>query len=148
VEKLLEENVKAMRANSGQVVVMEPYSGRIIAMANYPTYDPNNFGDVYKMQEIHYDPGKGIPVFVRDDKGEYIKATKEQVADKSITKYKYRNSLGLGVYLNKVISELYEPGSVFKTLVMAAGLTPSPTWMPVGDLVSAEVGLPGTFMIW
>ena len=34
------------------------------------------------------------------------------------------------------------------TLVTAAGLTPSPTWMPVGERVSAEVGLPGTFMIW
>jgi len=42
VEKYLEEGVKEFGANRGTVVVMNPHTGDVIAMANYPTFDPNN----------------------------------------------------------------------------------------------------------
>jgi stage V sporulation protein D (sporulation-specific penicillin-binding protein) len=67
VEQRLEEGVKQYGAKSGNVIVMDPFTGDIIAMANYPTYDPanfNDFGDESKVVERQnfsisqtYEPG-------------------------------------------------------------------------------------------
>lgn len=46
VEQLLEKGVKADRAVSGSAIVMDPYTGAVKAMANYPSYDPAKFYDV------------------------------------------------------------------------------------------------------
>ena len=40
-EKELEKAVRSTGARSGSIVAMNPYTGEILAMANYPTYDPN-----------------------------------------------------------------------------------------------------------
>ena len=40
-ERQLRESVQASGARSGSVVAVDPYTGDILAMANYPTYDPN-----------------------------------------------------------------------------------------------------------
>ena len=40
-ERELAAGVEAKHAASGSVVVMNPYTGDILAMASYPTYDPN-----------------------------------------------------------------------------------------------------------
>jgi cell division protein FtsI (penicillin-binding protein 3) len=40
-ERELEAGVIAKHAASGSVVVMNPYNGEILALASYPTYDPN-----------------------------------------------------------------------------------------------------------
>ena len=43
-EKALADGVKKTGAESGSVIIMEPSTGNIIAWADYPTYDANNFG--------------------------------------------------------------------------------------------------------
>lgn len=43
VEKILEEGVKKSRAKSGTVIIMNPKTGAIISMANYPTYNPSEY---------------------------------------------------------------------------------------------------------
>ena len=43
VEKLLKDNIERVKAEGGQVVVMDVTNGDIIAMANYPYFDPNLF---------------------------------------------------------------------------------------------------------
>jgi cell division protein FtsI (penicillin-binding protein 3) len=43
VEKKIEEGVKRWDAKSGTVVVMDPRTGAVLAMADYPTYDPNTY---------------------------------------------------------------------------------------------------------
>lgn len=40
-ERALKKGVDANRAVSGMVVVMDPHSGAVLAMANYPSYNPN-----------------------------------------------------------------------------------------------------------
>lgn len=40
-EQNLEAAVKESQAEGGSVVVMDPYTGDILAMASYPTFDPN-----------------------------------------------------------------------------------------------------------
>lgn len=44
-EQALENGVKAANAKSGMAIVMDPKSGEILAMANYPTFDPNNYSN-------------------------------------------------------------------------------------------------------
>ena len=42
-QELLEDAGQKFNMESGQIIVMDPYSGRIIALANYPDYDPNDY---------------------------------------------------------------------------------------------------------
>jgi cell division protein FtsI (penicillin-binding protein 3) len=40
-EREIAKGVEAHHARSGSIVVMNPYNGEILALANYPTFDPN-----------------------------------------------------------------------------------------------------------
>jgi cell division protein FtsI/penicillin-binding protein 2 len=51
VEKELKEGVEKYNALSGTVIVMDPHTGEIIALANYPSYSPDNFNEVEKINE-------------------------------------------------------------------------------------------------
>ncbi len=44
-EQALEEGVKSANAKSGIAIVLDPKTGEILAMANYPTFDPNKFNE-------------------------------------------------------------------------------------------------------
>ncbi len=43
-EVALEQAVKASSAKAGRAIVLDPKNGEILAMANYPTFDPNEYG--------------------------------------------------------------------------------------------------------
>ncbi len=43
VERKIKEGVEKWEAISGTVIVMDPRSGEILAMANYPVYNPNEY---------------------------------------------------------------------------------------------------------
>ncbi len=45
VERELEKAIATSGARKGMILVMAPHSGAILAMASYPSFDPNNFGD-------------------------------------------------------------------------------------------------------
>ncbi|HRI35694.1 MAG TPA: hypothetical protein PK765_01090 [bacterium] len=73
VSKLLAESVEQFQANKGTIVVMEPTTGAIIAMADYPTFDANNFGSVYDIERLTPQELRqaeflflGKPLFVED----------------------------------------------------------------------------------
>ncbi len=68
----------ADKARSVSAVVMDPYTGAVLAEATYPSYDANDYGSVAST-----DPGR---------------------------------------FVDPVVSEVYEPGSVFKMLTVIAGL--------------------------
>jgi len=42
-ERLLTEAHENLEIESGQIVVVEPYSGRILALANFPNFNPNQY---------------------------------------------------------------------------------------------------------
>ncbi len=44
-EQALENGVRASQAKSGMAIVINPKNGEILALANYPTYDPNTITD-------------------------------------------------------------------------------------------------------
>ena len=45
-EELLKNGLARAQATRGSVIVMDPNNGRVMAMANYPTYDPRNYNKV------------------------------------------------------------------------------------------------------
>ncbi len=44
-EKLLEEAKKNLDIEGGQIIVIEPNSGKIIALSNFPNFNPNQYGE-------------------------------------------------------------------------------------------------------
>lgn len=44
VEKILKETVEKHGADNGSVIVMEPKTGKILAMANFPNFNVNDYG--------------------------------------------------------------------------------------------------------
>lgn len=63
VEQALAKGVKNANAKSGMAVAMDPKTGEILAMANYPTFDPNKYNEFsaesFSNRAIHdsYSPG-------------------------------------------------------------------------------------------
>ncbi len=45
VEQILADRVRNAEANTGIALVMNVKTGELLALANYPSYDPNNYGD-------------------------------------------------------------------------------------------------------
>ncbi len=75
-ENLLEESQQRLHHRGGTVIVAEPSTGNIIALANTPSFNPNEY-------------------FLVED---------------------------LAVFQNSAVQKIYEPGSVFKAITMAAAL--------------------------
>jgi len=143
VEWILKAWVKKYKANKGTIVIMDPKTWKVLSMANYPSYDLNNYWDVYELEKVKYskypDPKIDLlwyPVFVEDsengdkyyydNKEIYLrKATREELWDVTLVKYKYKNDFGSQVYKNDAISSLYEPGSIMKAITVAIWLD---TW--------------------
>lgn len=63
VEKLLKEGVEEYKAVSGSVIVMDPSTGDILALANFPTYSPSDFSQT----DAKFDPDLGRKPFERKD---------------------------------------------------------------------------------
>ncbi len=134
VESRLKKAVEDFRADSGQVIVMDPKTGRVLAMAHYPSFDPNDYGTVYEKAEIKLNPEEidGL-VPVKDQENTYwlyrsldsqdrLMIFRSTLPDGSFIYEHYKNNIGPEAYQNKIVSEPYEPGSVFKTIVMSIGL--------------------------
>lgn len=140
IESMLEQAVKNYRADSGQVIVMDPDTGRIMAMAHYPSFDPNNFSAALATEEIPLTPEEVESlVEIEGTEDEFwfyrnvaahdrYKVMREKIeneddADGGFYIYKrFKNWIGLEAYQNKIVSSPYEPGSIFKTITMASAI--------------------------
>jgi len=78
VEKKLKEGIERYSAEGGTIIILEPKTGAVLAMASLPNYDPNKFNEV---------------------------KTEDQ-----------------SVFLNPATSLNWEPGSIFKPVVVSAAL--------------------------
>jgi len=60
-ERELKAGVEAKHARSGTAIVMNPYTGEILALANYPTYDPNAAPKPDEDPIARFDLGASVP---------------------------------------------------------------------------------------
>lgn len=142
VEQILEEKVKEFEANKWSVVIMEPKTGKVLAMANYPSYDPNSFWDVFEIEKVDNIKypwetdllWKSVLVEDKIEWKEYLyewkiillrKAKPDEIENSLVTKYIYKNWFWPSVYKNDWVESLYEPGSIFKPITVAIWLE---TW--------------------
>lgn len=137
VEEKLARVVKNVRADGGLVLILEPSTGKIISMAQYPSFDPNEFGKSLGKEEISLTPeeienlvvsrvneaGEETHTLILDQDSNYkIQIFKKILENGKIIWEKFSNLIGSGVYLNKAISEIFEPGSTFKVIAMSIAL--------------------------
>ncbi|MBN1494334.1 penicillin-binding protein 2 [Candidatus Peregrinibacteria bacterium] len=152
VERLIKKGVDQYRATAGQVIVMDPKTGKIIAMAHYPSFDPNDYSDAYKKTDVNFSSEEItnlVPAsetatdqfyFYRNyDAHDRYLVFKNEEEGKDAVYQRYTNWFGPEVYKNKLINEVYEPGSVFKPIVMAAAIddgdvTPETTYYESGPI--------------
>lgn len=104
-EKGAEKALKDNEAKNASVIVMDPKSGDILAMASKPDYDPN------ERMTMDYDPN--MPWI---DLGEN---QKKEFDEKS---WQEKETDLYDMWKNPLISDIYEPGSTFKVLLLAASL--------------------------
>ncbi|OGW39574.1 MAG: hypothetical protein A2Y97_11925 [Nitrospirae bacterium RBG_13_39_12] len=70
VEKEIDEALKKWKASAASVIMMDPYTGEILALANRPTYDPNNAGIANDSERRNraitdcYEPGSTFKIIV------------------------------------------------------------------------------------
>ncbi len=68
VQEKLKEAVKKYEAKSGSVVIMDPKTGGILAMASYPDFDPNTFSKydseyyINPVVSLSYEPGSTFKI--------------------------------------------------------------------------------------
>lgn len=172
IEKILDRSVKDFQADAAQAIVMDPYTGRIIAMANGPTFDRNNYAQVYEKTPLYLDHDSEAKIVVEifhpttnarilkeylpnvfsiEARAVFTQKVRDLLADvekmydlHDVARYyvyqgenaryevfptkinniwlKYKNTIGVGAYLNRTIQEIYEPGSVMKPITMAIAI--------------------------
>ncbi len=71
VERALDDGMKSTGAGAGQVVIMDPHTGAIIAMASRPTFDPNTYYNqpdvsafINPVVNMVYEPGSTFKTLV------------------------------------------------------------------------------------
>ena len=134
VEKKLEKAVKDFRADSGQAIVLDPKTGRIMALAHYPSFNPNNYSTVMEKEEIALteDEVKQL-IPVEDEENSFwfyrnvpsedrFKVFREKLPDGNFIYKRFTNWIGMEALQNKIVSATYEPGSVFKAITMSSAL--------------------------
>ena len=95
-EDKLESVLKKWNAQGGSIIVQDPNTGKILAMADKPSFDPNDYSD--------YQPG---------------------------------------LFLNKNVQDVFEPGSSYKPITMSIGLdlgkvTPQTMFTDTGFVQAAK----------
>jgi len=140
VEEIIDEDLASYRANSISVVIMNPKTWEILAMASNPRYDPNDIWSVFELEKVNYNkfpnPYTDLlwsRVFAIDNikwqeflyNGKKIflrELQREEYTDNKLEKFVFKNKKWPWVYKNDIIQDLYEPWSIFKPIVMARAI--------------------------
>lgn len=126
VERIVKWRFQSINPDSISVVVIDPFSWKIVSNITYPNFDPNFYEDIYKIKPLTYDNKiivendsyVDVPVLVlKDDKLKV--ATYDDRKDPNLKKYVFKNNLWPQTFVDKSISFPYEPGSIFKAFTLA-----------------------------
>lgn len=134
LDRILQRGVADNHADDGLGVVYDPQTGRVLAMSHFPSFDPNVYGKVFDKEQVYLTPEEIARLTPIDEKtgryrllvdtaaGIYEDIFKETYRDGTIVYKKYKNTVGAEAFQNKAVAWPYEPGSVFKPLVMSAAI--------------------------
>ena len=59
-ERELDRAIEQHKASGGTVIVMQPHTGEILAMASRPAFDPNNYRDYGDHPEVFANPSVSL----------------------------------------------------------------------------------------
>lgn len=137
IEDIIDEDIYEYWANNINVVVMEPKTWNVIAMATHPRFDPNNPWTAYELVKVTPDKYPQPSINLRWSRvlavdnvnwQEYIYNWKkvllreisyEELDDPLLDKYVFANRQWAWVYRNHAVQDIYEPWSIFKPILMA-----------------------------
>ncbi len=115
VERELKAGVEAARADGGTAVAMDPYTGEILAMASWPTFNPNQYHGAgasalrnRAVQDL-YEPGSTFKLVTASAALEEKVITPDEMVDVSA---------GLIRFGNRVIDDMYRYGPLSFTDVI------------------------------
>ena len=96
-EREVRAGVEASRADGGTAVIMDPYSGEILAMASWPTFNPNDYGDAPEparrnraVQDL-YEPGSTFKLVTASAAIEEKVVTPDDIIDVSAGNIRFGN---------------------------------------------------------
>jgi cell division protein FtsI (penicillin-binding protein 3) len=131
VERELKAGVAAARADGGTAVVMDPASGEILAMASWPTFNPNQRGDVGEaalrnraVQDL-YEPGSTFKLVTASAAIEEKVVTPDEIIDVSA---------GMIRFGSRVIDDMhrYAPLSFTEVIVKSSNVGAIKVGLKVG----------------
>jgi len=88
-EREVRNGVEAARADGGTAVIMDPYTGEILAMASWPTFNPNDYGDAPEIARRNravqdlYEPGSTFKLVTASAAIEEKVVTPDEIIDVS-----------------------------------------------------------------
>ena len=88
-ERELRAGVESSGASAGSAVVMDPFTGEILALANFPSFNPNNYRDVRqetrrnRAVQDYYEPGSTFKIVTASAAFEEHAVTPNTIIDAS-----------------------------------------------------------------
>lgn len=114
VEKHLAQAVEEYKCESGMTIAMNPSTGKILALADYPSFDCNN----------------------KDTPNSHL----AQVWD--TLSYEEKNNSIFRMWTPKAVTDMYEPGSVFKIITSAIAIEEG-----IADTDSVAFNCTGSYLV-
>ena len=132
VENIIKKAYYQFQADNVSVVIMNPFNWEIKSLAWYPNFNPNNWEQIYKIQPltkkysflVTWDMAKtyyDVPILI-EKKWTLVNAKLKDRFNSKLKKYIFKNLLWPRTFVNQVISEPYEPWSIFKVITESVAI--------------------------